>query len=272
MNCAILGPAGTFSEEAAHLYWGDKEEYVRVRSIPEIFLLLDKKEVTEALIPLENSRAGIISLCLEALQVSDVYIKGEISIPVRQHLMAAKRLELPDIELLISQPIALMQCQNFINSYLSRSRQEITASTTRAAEIVSREERRAACIGSQLALKLYALEMIQDNIQDEDNYTRFIHLGAGKAPVLQEEKSSIIFTLPDCPGALYRVLGTFARQKLNLSKIESRPGKLIKGSYSFYVEVENRPGQVGIEELLAKLRKQCTTIKYLGSYAANSRG
>ncbi|HBK54126.1 MAG TPA: prephenate dehydratase, partial [Syntrophomonas wolfei] len=88
MACAILGPAGTFSEEAAQLYWSDKEDYVLARSIPEIFVLLNTKQVAEALIPMENSRAGSISLTMEALEANNVYIKGEISIPVRQHLMA----------------------------------------------------------------------------------------------------------------------------------------------------------------------------------------
>lgn len=272
MAYAILGPAGTFSEEAAQLYWSDKEDYVLARSIPEIFVLLNTKQVAEALIPMENSRAGSISLTMEALEASNVYIKGEISISVRQHLMAGKKLDLADIELLVSQPTALMQCQNFINSYLPETRQEITGSTTRAAEIVRSEERRAACIGNQLACSLYGLEMIQNNIQDEDNYTRFIHVQAGQAPKVEEEKSSIIFTLPDRPGALYHTLEIFNRRNLNLSKIESRPRKLVKGSYSFYIEVENGSNRVSIEELLEELQKRCTLVKYLGSYSSCSRG
>jgi prephenate dehydratase len=272
MAYAILGPAGTFSEEAAQLYWSEKEDYVLARSIPEIFALLNTKQVEEALIPMENSRAGSISLTMEALESNNVYIKGEISIPVRQHLMAGKKLALADIELLVSQPTALMQCQHFINSYLPETRQEITASTTRAAEIVRSEERRAACIGNSLACSLYALEMIQNNIQDEDNYTRFIHVQSGKAPKVEEEKSSIIFTLPDRPGALYHTLEIFARRDLNLSKIESRPGKLVKGSYSFYIEVENHSSRVDIEELLEELQKQCTLVKYLGSYSSFTGG
>ncbi|MDD2509633.1 MAG: prephenate dehydratase [Syntrophomonas sp.] len=268
MAYAILGPAGTFSEEAAHLYWSEQEDYVLARSIPEIFTLLITKQVEGALIPIENSLAGSINLCMEALESSNVYIMGEISIPVRQQLMAGKKLDLADIELLVSQPTALMQCQNFIKSYLPEIRQEITDSTTRAAKIVRSEERRAACIGNSLACSLYGLEVIQHNIQDGDNFTRFVHVQSGEAPGQEGEKSSIVFTLPDRPGALYHTLEIFARRNLNLIKIESRPGKLLKGSYSFYIEVENRSSKARIEELLKELHKQCTSVKYLGSYSS----
>ncbi|MEN6328273.1 MAG: prephenate dehydratase [Syntrophomonas sp.] len=266
MAYAILGPSGTFSEEAARLYWGSEAELCLMSNIGELFRQLEHGQAEAALIPIDNSRAGTIGVSMECLASSQVNIQGEITIPITQHLMAGSKYQLEEIELLISQPAALMQCEGFIRANLAGVRREITESTTSAAQIIRKEKKRAACIGNQRASMLYELEIIKSNIQDEDNLTRFIHVTAGKAVPGKGSKSSIIFTLPDQPGALYKALGIFAERNLNLSKIESRPARDRNKSFSFYVEADTLGHDLVLEQVLLDLKAMCKQVKYLGSY------
>ncbi|MDD2619300.1 MAG: prephenate dehydratase [Syntrophomonadaceae bacterium] len=266
MAYAILGPSGTFSEEAARLYWGDDAELSLIPNIAELFQRLENGQAEGALIPIDNSLAGTINVSMECLEASCVNIKGEITIPITQHLMAGSKYQLDEIELLISQPAALLQCEGFIRNNLAGVRREITDSTTAAAQIIRGEKKRAACIGNWQASRLYELEIIESNIQDEDNLTRFIHVAAGEAIPGIGEKSSIIFTLPDYPGALYKALGIFASRNLNLSKIESQPARDRNASFSFYTEVDTPGNVLLLEQVLSALKQICTNVKYLGSY------
>ncbi len=266
MAYAILGPSGTFSEEAARIYWGNEAELCLMSNIGELFQQLEYGQAEAALIPIDNSRAGTIGVSMECLASSQVNIQGEIIIPITQHLMAGSKYQLEEIELLVSQPAALLQCEGFIKTNLAGVRREITESTTSAAQIIRKEKKRAACIGNRQASMLYELEIIKSNIQDEDNLTRFIHVTAGKATLGKGSKSSIIFTLPDQPGALYRALGIFAERNLNLSKIESRPARERNKSFSFYVEADTLDHDLVLEQVLLDLKAICKQVKYLGSY------
>lgn len=272
MAYAILGPQGTFSEEAARLYWGNDAELCFIPNIEELFSRVENRQAEGALIPIANSRAGTIGISMECLEASCVNIKGDIIIPIEQHLLAGSQHELDEIELLISQPTALQQCNGFIRTHLAAVRREITDSTTRAAQITSREKKRAACIANRQAAMLYDLDIIKSSIQDEDNQTRFVYVAAGDAVPAKGEKSSIIFSLPDYPGALYKALGIFAERNLNLSKIESRPSRNRKDTFFFYAEVDTAVNELVLEQALIELKQMCKKVKYLGSYNTRQPG
>ncbi len=267
MSYGILGPRGTFSEEAAIRYWGGGVQLQEAGNIPQLFGMVEKGEVEGALVPIDNSRAGSIEPTMEGLSRNDVLIAGEISIPVRQHLLSCHPYALDEIELLISQPAALVQCEEFIQEHLPRVRTEIVASTTRAAQLLASENRKAAAIAHAQAARIYGLEILCPDISGKDNITRFIHISApGK--VSRGKKSSLIFTLPDQPGALYRTLAVLAERGINMSKIESRPSRYQKGRYWFYIEVATSGQEGEIKELLGELCLYCSNLKYLGSYPA----
>lgn len=267
MSYGILGPRGTFSEEAAILYWGGGVQLQEAGNIPQLFGMVEKGEVEGALVPIDNSRAGSIEPTMEGLSRNDVLIAGEISIPVRQHLLSCQRYALDEIELLISQPAALVQCEEFIQEHLPRVRTEIVASTTRAAQLLASENRKAVAIAHAQAARLYGLEILCPDISGKDNITRFIHISA-PGQVARGKKSSLIFTLPDQPGALYRALAVLAERGINMSKIESRPSRYQKGRYWFYIEVATSGQEGEIKELLGELCLYCSNLKYLGSYPA----
>lgn len=264
MAYAVLGPRGTFSEEAAGIYWGAGVELEVAGSISEVFSLVESGRVEGALVPIENSLAGTIHPTFEGLQNSEVWIKGELYLPVQQHLLACRSLALEEVELLISQPVVLVQCENFIKSSLSGVRTEICDSTARAAQILKTESKPAVSIGNSSAAELYDLRIIHADIAEDNNVTRFIHIGRPNHKI-SGNKSSMIFSLRDRPGALYDTLGIFARRQLNLGKIESRPSRKHSAEFSFYIEVD-LSGEAGIEELLNELNEYCQEVKYLGSY------
>jgi prephenate dehydratase len=266
MTYAVLGPRGTFSEDAACFYWGEKVNLCTAASITDLFIMVERGEVEGALVPIDNTLAGSINLTMECLEMNSVSIEGEFLLPIKQHLLSCEKYELEEVELLISQPAALIQCDRFIKTYLKGIRTEITDSTARAAKLLSEEPRKAVCIGSIRAAEIYSLIIIRRDIGDENNVTRFIHIARGKNEEKKGDKSSIIFSLPNKPGTLYRALGVFAKRNLNMSKIESRPSSRVKGSFSFYVEFDSPFDHAGLEEVLKELENHCNYIKYLGSY------
>jgi prephenate dehydratase len=266
MLCAVLGPAGTFSEEAAQLYWGEEVVVSAAPSIPALFTMLARGEVEDVMIPIDNSQAGSIHASIDGLQEYPVCIKGEIIIPIRQHLIAARKYAPEEIELLVSQPVALLQCSDFIELVLPGVRTEICNTTTGALQIAGAESRKAAAIGNLKAARIYGLEIIQEDIQNQSNTTRFLHIGRAGSDSGPGEKASLIFSLPDTPGSLYKALGIFATKDLNLSKIESRPDNNKQGRFCFYIEVEMGQKQQPLNQALEELQQYCKQVKYLGSY------
>jgi prephenate dehydratase len=266
MMCAVLGPRGTFSEEAASIYWGSNTGITTAPTIPDLFRMLISGETDDLLVPIDNSLVGSIDACISCLQEYQVTICGEIRIPIHQHLMACENYSLDDLELIISQPAALLQCTDFLDSQLPGIRTEICSSTTRALQIISRESRKAAGIANSRAAAIYGLQVLQEDIQNPDNTTRFIHVCRQKEAPGNGEKASIIITLPHTPGSLYKALEILAIKGFNLNKIESRPDRNNKNNFNFYMEAETGGNCVKLQEALEELGQYCTNVKYLGAY------
>lgn len=266
MMCAVLGPSGTFSEEAARIYWGSGVNIISAPAITDLFRMLMSGETENLLVPIDNSLVGSIADCIGCLQEYPVAISGEIILPIRQYLMASHNYSLKDLELIISQPAALMQCTDFIDSQLPGIRTEISSSTTRALQLVSRESRKAAGIANAGAAVIYGLQILKEDIQNPHNTTRFIHVCRSQELPGYGDKASIIFTLPHTPGSLYKALEIMAIKGFNLDKIESRPAKNNKNKFSFYIEIETGGNYVKLQEVLEELRQYCINVKYLGSY------
>ena len=263
---AVLGPSGTFSEEAVKLYCESDIKLLVTENIPDLFAMVESGQVSDGLVPLENSTTGLITITVECLAASSLKICGAIEIPIKQCILANGNYKPTEIEILISQPVALEQCRNYIKANLKGIRTEITDSTARAAQLVQNETRKAAAIGSEQLGRLYGLQIIDSNIQDGLNNTRFIHIAKNASSLGDIQKSSLILSLTDKVGALYNLLGVFARSNLNLSKIVSRPASNL-GDYIFYIEVEQGKDNIKMELFLPELEPYCNWVKYLGSYA-----
>lgn len=178
MAYAVLGPAGTFSEEAARRYWGSQVVLETAESIDKLGLMLADHQAEGALAPLYNSLTGWVNPTLEILRKNLLLIKGHIELPVRQHLMVGNPCRLQDLEVVISHPLALRQCSQFIARNLGGAVLEPCSSTAGAARALLTETRPAACIGSYQAARMYGLKILRQDINLPGNITHFVHIAA----------------------------------------------------------------------------------------------
>ncbi|SHG95182.1 prephenate dehydratase [Thermosyntropha lipolytica DSM 11003] len=271
MRCAVLGPKGTFSEDAALLYWPQAGEIKVAPTIKMLFDQLIQREIDDILVPIDNSYAGSIDSTMQALNDYEVSIHGEIILDIEQCLLANNNYRIEELELLVSHPAALMQCSTFIEENLPDIRTEITGSTARAVQIVKGETRKAVAIGSSYAAELYGMHILCRGIENACNQTRFIHVRRRDKVQYEGDKGSLIFTLPDKPGALYQALEVFARRGINLCKIESRRSGKLRDSFAFYIEFDNLGQDAVLPEILTELGKQSREIKFLGMYSRDRR-
>lgn len=268
MSLGILGPKGTFSEAAALSYFSGEKDLVYAESIQELFIMLGHQTVSDILIPFENSSAGILRNSLAGLTEYPVMIKGEIIVPIEQHLMSPAEYKLEEIELVVTQPAVLAQCEAYLKNNLPGARLEIAESTARAAQMVATESRKAAAIGPCQAAQNYGLIILASGIQQENNCTRFLHLSSPEALISDGDsgdKGSIILELENQPGTLYKALAVFAHRHLNLSKIESYRVKTKRG-YRFYIEADIPVHTLMVRDLLEELENHCSEVTYLGNY------
>jgi len=263
-----LGPQGTFSDEAALLYkaktGGSLCEYPTIGAVIEA---VEKGEAREGLVPLENRLEGGVGATLDHLAGSSgIYIKQEINYPIRQCLMAADEIELEHITTVISHPHALGQCSAFIKKYLPGVKCLPVESTAAAAKSLEGKNHYAA-IAPRRAAELFSLSLLREGIEDyRGNVTRFVVVSTEDQPVTGDDKTSLVLTIPDRPGSLYRVLGCFARRGINLTRIESRPSRRIIGDWLFFIDCEGHRSDLEKSGLWEEVRKEVTFLKLLGSY------
>ncbi|MGE5371773.1 MAG: prephenate dehydratase [Solirubrobacterales bacterium] len=265
---AILGPEGTFSEEAFEQYYGAFPLPLRYENeIAAVFERVVEDPETEGLVPLWNSQAGSIPATVRMLIKTSVSIVGETVLPVRHCLLGIEGTRLEDLELVISQPAAFLQCERFLRGMLSNARKEIVDSTSIAAATVLAEGRRAVAIAPLRAAKVYGLTPLVEGIEDcDDNCTTFIHIANRAVIPAEAGKTSIVFSLKEEPGALYHALGVFAERAINLTRLESRPRSPGSSDYMFLADLDGGIGDSRIEEALRELAARASFYRLLGSY------
>lgn len=263
-----LGPQGTFSEEAALLYKTNTGcslyEYSTIGAVIEA---VDEGEIKEGLIPLENRLEGGVGATLDHLAASKgIYIKQEINYPIRQCLMAADEINLENITAVLSHPHALGQCSAFIKRSLPGVQCMPVESTAAAAKSLAGKKSFAA-IAPRRAAELFNLSVLREGIEDnKENVTRFVIVSTGERPATGDDKTSLVLTIPDRPGSLYRVLGCFAHRGINLTRIESRPSRRIIGDWLFFIDCEGHRSDLEKSALWEEVSREVTFLKLLGSY------
>jgi len=265
MRIAILGPRGTFSEEAALKF--PKRELVLCSDIDDVFTHVIGGDVYMGIVPVENSLEGSVGMTLELLYKKDVMIYGELVVDIHHTLMALPGTQLGEIEAVISHSHALAQCKGYLKNLGVKSQN--FASTAEAAKEISKKSlKRVAAIAPKISAKLYDLEILEDSIQDaEANQTRFLIIAKDDHAATGHDKTSLILELgKDRPGALFDILKPFADKKINLTKIESRPSRKALGDYIFYVDFEGHREDPVIKKVFDELEKNTAKMKVLGSY------
>jgi prephenate dehydratase len=283
-----LGPEGTFSEEALlSSVAPDSVQPIPQGSIYDTVMALRKGEVEWAIVPIENSLDGSISVTLDLLaeEAGAVQIVGETLLTVRHSLIAGQLVGLNEIDTVLSHPQVPGQCARFLRGELAHARVLPASSTAEAVrEVVEDEQPGRAALGTKLAAAVYGGAVVREGVQDrDDNETRFVWLaqtkaGASTAPPLRAAgagehpwKTSLVFwgAGAERPGWLVRCLNEFARREINLTKIESRPRRERLGNYMFFVDLEGGlPGAQDVSDAVADMREMCEEVRVLGSYPA----
>lgn len=260
---SFLGPIGTFSHEAASSISDDLISYC---SIPEVMQSVVSDECIKGVVPIENSIEGPVNITLDSLVHDfDLNIVGEIIIPISHNLLVPSNLDIADVTDVYSHSQALSQCRYFLEKHNITS--HYTVSTAEAARKVS-ELGEGAAIGTLKAGEIYGLKVIAKDIQETlNNQTRFIVLSKESTISTSNDKTSIVFSLFDnAPGSLYNILGIFAKNKINLSKVESRPSKEGLGNYLFFIDFEGHKNDDNIKIILEDLKSKTSFCNVLGSY------
>lgn len=265
LRVAYLGPQATFTHLACMQLFGFSAKYIPVNSIKEVFNEVERGRADYGVVPIENSTEGVVNSTLDMFIDSDLKISAEILQEVSHHLMS-KTGRMEDIKRIYSHPHAVAQCQSWIENNLPQIPVVEVSSTARAAEICV-DDPTAAAIASELAATLYGLQIIKRRIEDNiNNYTRFLVIAKKFPEKTGKDKTSVMFSIKDRVGALYDMLKPFAQNKINLTKIESRPSKRKAWEYIFFVDMIGHIEDERVKKALAELQKEALFLKILGSY------
>ncbi len=265
LTVAYLGPAGTFSQAAALKHFGHAAECVPCPSIDEVFREVAAGTVTYGLVPAENSTEGAVGRTLDLLLDSPLKICGETLLRVHHHLLRRQN-EMAGIARVYAHAQALAQCHEWLNQHLPAVERVPVSSNAEAARRAA-EEPTSAAIAGEAAAELYGLHSLAANIEDEpNNTTRFLVLGTHDAGPSGQDKTSLVMSAPNRPGAMVELLGPFARNRVSMTRLESRPSRTGLWEYVFYVDVEGHREDAAVARALAELRDIASLLKVLGSY------
>ncbi len=265
MKVAFQGEAGAYSEQAVFGYFGSVET-VSCESFDAVFDAVNSGKAESALIPIENSLAGSIHQNYDLLLRNELNIVGEYLLRVRHCLIACPGVKKSDIKKVISHPQALGQCAGYLRAHGIKPEQvyDTAGSVKMLKESGARD---VAAIASHRAAELYGMEILEEGIEDNnENYTRFLAIQREPKDSSGESKTSIVFTLKNVPGALFKSLSVFALRDLDLTKIESRPLQGKPWEYLFYIDFIGSIHDETAKRALDHLGEYALMLRVLGSY------
>ncbi|MFI5183938.1 MAG: prephenate dehydratase [Vicinamibacteria bacterium] len=266
LTVAIQGERGAFSHEAAQEVAGQDAQILPCASFEALFEAAVSGKADRALVPIENSLAGSIHENYDRLWASPLHIVAETQLRIRHCLIARPGATLASLRRVASHPVALAQCRRFFAEH--KDIEAVAAYDTAGSvkDLLRDGPATHGAIASRLSAGLYGGEILLDGIEDDpQNYTRFLLLSRDAGPLELATKTSIVFTLKNEPGALYRAMGAFALRGIDLAKIESRPLRGRPWEYAFYLDILGDPrGPTG--KALSELEGLARELRVLGSY------
>jgi len=269
---AYLGPEATFTQQAAVKNFGSSVKYSPLKTIPDVFDAIERSEADYGVIPIENSNEGSVIHSMDMLLDSDLKIVAEIFLPIEHCLISNSPLE--SITMIYSKDQALGQCRDWLRRNAPKA-QLVAAESTVEAIGKAASGKGVAVIASALVAERYEVSIVQKSIQDKaNNTTRFLVIGreaTSRANDDIEDKTSILLTINDEPGALQKALEPFGERKINLMRIESRPSRRKAWNYVFFIDFNGHWTDPDIQETVAELKNNCPLVKWLGSYP-NTQG
>ncbi len=269
MKVGYLGPQGTFSEEAALIYYDEATtERIPYMNFWDILEAIQTGAVDQGILPIENSIEGSVTSVLDGIQhYSDLYIRGEMVLNVEQNLLGKPGTHISDLKEIWSHPQPLAQCRQYVQSLSVQTK--TFGSTVQAAEAVVKEEgTHIGALGSNLMAERLGLTVLSKDIQDfEENHTRFVIVGQGlKVPPTAKTTFLLVTPKEEHSGVLVNILNVFAALNLNLTWIESRPTKKRLGDYQFFLKITEGLSAEAMNKAMNVLELYGNSIQVLGSF------
>ncbi|MBI4188385.1 MAG: prephenate dehydratase [Chloroflexi bacterium] len=266
MVVAFQGEIGAYSEEAASRFFGSSVQVKPCESLEDVFQIVEQGKTQFGIVPIENSLEGSISRAYDLLLDSSLKVCGETELRVVHSLIASPETRLESIKKVYSHPQALGQCKNFLRHLGA----ELVPTYDTAGSVKMIKDKGitdGAAIASNKAAEIYKMKILASGIEDNpNNFTRFFILANQDSLPSGNDKTSIVFSVKDKPGALYEFLKKLADRNINLTKIESRPTRQKPWEYNFYLDFAGHREDKTARETLAELEKISLFIKVLGSY------
>ncbi len=270
MKVAFQGEPGAYSEEAGYTYF-ESAEMVPEESFDAVFAVVTSGACKAGLIPIENSLAGSIHPNYDLLLRHNLYIVGEFFLRVRHCLIGFPGVALPEIKRVISHPQALWQCAGYLRK-LGVKTEPVYDTAGSVKMLKTSGDKTMGAIASKRAAEIYEMQILQERIEDNpENYTRFLEIAPQAVRPESEAKTSIVFTLKNQPGALFKALSVFALRDIDLTKIESRPLAGKPWEYLFYIDFIGAIGDETVKRALDHLGEYALMLRVLGSYPRFNR-
>lgn len=265
IHVSFLGPVGTYSEQAMFEYFGQSIEGLPCPSIDEVFRGVEAGASEFGIVPVENSSEGAVSRTLDLLLNTQLLIGGELSLPIHHNLLSRSG-SLEGVTRVCAHPQALAQCQRWLSANAPQLERQAVASNAEAARLAAGDPCVAAIAGDRAALH-YGLQVVQAMIQDDPhNRTRFVVIGKAPTGASGHDQTSLIVSVKNEPGAVFKLLEPLARHGVSMTRFESRPARVGTWEYYFYIDIEGHRDEAQVAAALAELGAKAAFLKILGSY------
>jgi len=266
MSVAFLGPEGTFSEEAAVKHFGSAISPSRYGTVDDVFRNVETNNDGYGVVPVENSSEGAVDRTLDLLLSSPLKICGEVMLPVHQCLLS--KGSMTEIDKVFSHAQSLAQCREWLHQHLPNAELTAVSSNAQAALCASRDDK-AAAIVSKVAASLYGLNVLAESIEaGANNTTRFLVLCKHDAAPSGKDKTSLVVSTKNQPGAVHRLLTPLAKHQVSMSKLESRPSKAGLWEYVFFIDLDGHREDENVARAINEITQSAAFLKVLGSYPA----
>lgn len=265
LKIAFLGPEGTFTQAAALKHFGQSIHSIPLRAIDEVFREVEAGSADYGVVPVENSTEGVVNHTLDMFLQSPLRICGEVQMRINHHLIT-RAADLQAIRRIYSHRQSLAQCREWLDINLPRVEQ-VEVSSNGEAALRARDDAAAAAIAGQCAADIYQLPILVRSIEDEpNNTTRFLIIGGQPIAPSGDDKTALLVSSLNRPGALFRLLEPLARNNVSMNRIESRPSRRGMWDYVFFIDLDGHAQDEPVARALAELREQASLFRVLGSY------
>lgn len=266
---AVLGPAGTFCEQAAVEFFGGAANLIYCANFDEVFHATAAGTAQYGVVGMENSTEGVVARSLDLFLRSPVHVVGEVSLLIRHNLLRQVN-SLEGIEVVMAHPQALAQCQNWLTQHLPNAERRAVSSNAEGARLAATDPTWAA-LASERAAGQFALHIVSHAVQDEAyNRTRFAVISLPQTmampPASERDCTSLVVSVPNRPGAVHDLLMPLKNNGVSMTRFESRPAKSGQWEYYFYIDIAGHPTQPHVAAALKELQGLCAFYKVLGAY------